>query len=302
MDKRPDYIRSSAAYLKAGLTILFFLIVFPVTAQRNAAHRKLRPDKTFAIDKQIPEASGLAYWNGRLYTHNDSGVPKLFALDTASGKIIESYALPGTVNTDWEDLAQDSVYFYLGDTGNNTGARDTLRILRIEKKSLLGRSPKIDSITFCWPEKKLKGRNKKINYDCEALIATADSLYLFTKEWRKKRRTQVFSLPNSPGLYTAKFRSQMKSQVLITGAAYGSGRPTLALCGYNLWLRPFILIFPNSHAPNFLSGKCIKIKLKLPFRQVEGITLKEQEYYFINEQWRFLFLETKSGLHRLKFK
>src|SRR5690606_4745307 len=108
------------------------------------------------------------------------------------------YQLQNVKNTDWEEIAQDSLYFYIGDFGNNSGRRDTLNIVRVEKQSLLRFMPVVDYIHFSWPTTTDdEGRKSKVNYNCEAMVVVRDSIFLFTKE-REPRRTSLFSIAKAP--------------------------------------------------------------------------------------------------------
>jgi hypothetical protein len=176
----------------------------------------------------------------------------------------------------------------------------------------LKRTPKIDTIQFRWPEVALTNKRGKIitgknagvehvNFNCEALITIGDSLYLFTKEWKEKRCTRVFSLPKLPGIHIARFKSTFPTKVLVTGATFNIQKNLLVLCGYNLWLRPFLLMFPDVEGTEFFKGSFIKRKVGLPFRQVEGVGSTDgTRFLLINEDFRFLFLHTQPGLHLLK--
>ncbi len=73
-------------------------------------------------------------------------------IDPASGQITNKFPLGEMENTDWEDIAQDENYIYLGDIGNNSGNRKDLHILRISKNSILKDTPKIDIISFSYPD------------------------------------------------------------------------------------------------------------------------------------------------------
>jgi hypothetical protein len=294
--------------MKPRLLILpFFLYISAFSQQAEVISDPkleklcIKPSKSVKLDGKIPEGSGLSAWNGCLWTHNDSGAAKLFALDTVSGTIVNEYELQGLVNTDWEDLGQDKDDFYLGDTGNNLNDKNILTIYRIEKKSLLQHRPKIDSIAFSWPETITSGKTEKINFDCEAFIVVGDSIYLFTKEWKKGHRTRVFSIPKLPGTYVAKYKSSLKTRLLITGASYDERRKSLVLCGYNLWLRPFLLRFKDVGPEDFFAGSGEKIKIRKSFRQTEGVaSFDGKTYFIINEDFHFLFLHTDEEIHRLE--
>jgi hypothetical protein len=264
---------------------------------------RLKPEQSFTISTAIPEGSGLVAWNGQLWTHNDSGEPLLFAIDPVTGELQTTYVIPGVTNRDWEDLSDDEHYFYLGDIGNNRHKKDTLQILRIEKRSLLEQNPKVDAIAFVWPETWNRSKKEKINFDCEAMAVVNDSIYLFTKEWKKGRRTRMFTLPKVPGTYIAKYHATLKTNVLVTGASYQTETKRLVLCGHNLILRSFLLVFEEGRASDFFSGSIKKIKIRKPFRQTEGVsTFDGKTYYIINEDLRFLFLHTEQELHQLKLE
>lgn len=249
---------------------------------------------SLTLDQNIPEGSGLVAWNGKLWTHNDSEDPTLYALDTVSGKIVDRYKLP-LKNKDWEELCQDADYFYLGDIGNNTHRRDTLSIYRIKKQSLLRNNVILDTISFSWPN--------RINPDCEAMIVVDDSIYLFTKEWQTTRQTRVFSVPAKPGKYQAHYHSALPTRVLVTGASFDNVSRRLVLCGYNLTLRPFLLVFDDVSGNDFLRKDGRKIKIRKRFRQIEGITTFDGSgYYLISEEFKFLFIKHQPQLHTIKLR
>ena len=81
------------------------------------------------LSNEISETSGLIFHNGKLITHNDSGnTPQLFEIDTVSYQITRTVTLSNVANIDWEDIAQDSEYIYIGDFGNNLGTRTDLSL------------------------------------------------------------------------------------------------------------------------------------------------------------------------------
>lgn len=262
----------------------------------------LRTKKSIQIDGRVNEGSGLAAWNGKLWTHNDSGEASLFALDTLDGAVTE-YRLPNVRNNDWEELSQDQEDFYLGDFGNNLGERDNLEILRINKAALLDGKPIVGHIHFSWPETITNGRRQKVNFDCEAMAVIGDSVFLFTKEWKKGRRTRVFSLPAQPGHYIAKYRFTLNTRLLVTGASFNAKYNELVLCGYNLLLRPFLLVFNDIDRGSFFIGNGTRYKIRKCFRQVEGVSSFDGENYFlVNEDFRMWFLHTSPQLHEVNWK
>jgi len=264
---------------------------------------RVKPSSSFKIDSRITEGSGLIAWNGSLWTHNDSSDSHLYEIDPNNGSVIATYHIPNVKNIDWEEISQDENFIYIGDFGNNSGNSENLKILRVDKLSILKNEPLVDAIVFNWPKTITKGKQEKINLNCEAMVVMSDSIFVFTKEYKKGRRTRVFSIPKLPGNYVANYKSTLKTKVLVTGASFQKDTKQLVLCGYNLWLRPFLLVFPNVNETDFFSGNGKRIKLRKRFRQVEGIaTFDGSNYYLINEDFRYLFIHTQQELHTLKIE
>jgi hypothetical protein len=131
----------------------------------------------------LPESSGLVLWNLQLWTHNDNTDTTLYALDTLSGGILQQAPIPEVDNIDWEELSQDSDYLYIGDFSNNAnGNRTNLKILRVDKNSVMLGAPVTDTINFSYADQTVftpTGGNNT-DFDCEAFVVTVDSIFLFT--------------------------------------------------------------------------------------------------------------------------
>src|SRR5690349_7001177 len=95
----------------------------------------IKPVLKTNLNTKLNESSGLIWWNNQVWTHNDSGgEPAIYAIDTATGNIIKKVTIANATNVDWEDIAQDSTYIYIGDFGNNAnGNRQDLKIYRVKK-------------------------------------------------------------------------------------------------------------------------------------------------------------------------
>jgi hypothetical protein len=248
----------------------------------------ITPVSSANLPAEITETSGLIRWGDQLWTHNDNTDINLYALDTATGTIIQTYALDSVVNHDWEEISQDSSYIYVGDFGNNaSGNRSDLHILRVEKNSLLLHAPLIDTIWFSYADQTdftPTGANNT-DFDCEAFIVSADSIYLFTKQW-VSTKTKIYALPKVPGNYTASLDATCNVQGLITGAAYLESRRLLVLCGYSKTLQPFLYLLYDFSDHHFTDGNKRKVGVSLPFYQTEGIaTTNGWKYFVSNEQF-----------------
>lgn len=236
-----------------------------------------QPKMVFELPDRIEESSGLIFYDGLLWSHNDSGgEAELYGVDTTDGKIKSTIAVSNANNSDWEDLAQDEDFIYIADFGNNAGARRDLVIYKIDKKLLTGQykqNVEAEKIQFVYPEQQnFKARWKKHNFDCEAFIAADTSLFLFTKNWENKQ-TDLYQLPKKAGTYAAKHLGTFNSDGVVTGADYHAATGVLGLVGYEpkLW-RPFIILFYDFEGEDFFGGFSRKIELtNLITTQTEGI-------------------------------
>lgn len=266
------------------------------------ANAKIDPVFSVVLSDTLNETSGLVYFENQLWTHNDDTDNNIYALDTI-GKITNRYPLNRLKNTDWEEISQDSAYFYIGNFGNNVnGVRKDLQIIRIEKMSLKSNNPQIDTIAFSYSNQIEFIRNKAntTDFDCEAFIVSKDSIYLFTKEWTNKK-TALYVMPKLPGSYTAQFKGALDVNGLITGATYLEEKRLIALCGYSKQLKPFVYLLYDYKNTDFFSGNKRKITLAMPYHQVEGIATENGLLYYIsNEHFRIKpIINTLQQLHQL---
>lgn len=239
------------------------------------------------LPSQLVETSGLTFWNNLLFTHNDNDDLKIYAIDTSNGSITNSYNLTGTANIDWEEISQDENYLYVGDFGNNSsGNRTNLKILRIDKSSILNNNLKIDTINFSYSNQTdfTASAANKTDFDCEAFVVTTDSIYLFTKQWNTNQ-TSLYALSKTPGTYTAQYKNSYDVQGLVTGATLLENKKLVVLCGYNTLLQPFTLLLYDYETNDFFSGNKRKINLNLAFHQVEGIATNNGLKYFISNEF-----------------
>ncbi|MBW6478169.1 MAG: T9SS type A sorting domain-containing protein [Bacteroidales bacterium] len=257
-------------------------------------------ETSWDLPETMIETSGLIIWDERIWTHNDDTDINLYAFDTTDVQNYEAFPLTGTVNNDWEEISQDNDYVYIGDFGNNAnGNRTDLKILRIEKNSLLTSSPLIDTLHFSYSlqtDFSPAGPNNT-DFDCEAFIVTTDSIYLFTKEWISQK-TSIYSLPKEPGTYVAQFRDSYDLAGLVTGSTFLEDNDLIVLSGYSALLQPFLFLLYDFQPLDFFSGNKRKITVNLPFHQVEGIATEDGLSYFIsNEYFSYSVITVPQKLH-----
>ncbi|MGF7137801.1 hypothetical protein [Roseimarinus sediminis] len=195
----------------------------------------IQPGEVALLDHSVNENSGIIFWNEMLWTFNDSGGKnELYAVDTLSGRVLKTVLIKNAENTDWEDITQDQEYIYIAETGNNAGTRSDLKILKIRKDEI---SKDVEStveagvIAFEYADRVDFNPPYRLHpFDCEALVAWGDSLYVFTKDW-KDFKTKVYGFPKIPGEYMSEVIDSFEIGALVTGADISSDS-TLALVGY----------------------------------------------------------------------
>ncbi len=246
------------------------------------------PEWSKELGDQIVESSGLIFWEGVLWTMNDDTDTRLFQVDTGSAMITDTYFVQGVVNHDWEEMAQDLEYIYVGDFGNNGGDRKDLHILRIQKKSMSSDQPVIDTIWFSYSDQRNFDSNgfNQTDFDCEAFIIVSDQIYLFTKQWMSMNTT-LYELSKKPGAHVAQKREVFPIDGLVTGATCLEEERLLVLCGYIGFFQPFLYLFYDYEGDGFFSGTHLRINLNLPLHQVESVcTLDGIHYYITNERYK----------------
>ncbi len=250
------------------------------------------PYNVISLSDTLEETSGLVYYDNLLWTHNDNSDNHIYAVDTATAKIQQMVTVSNGMNYDWEELSQDSGYFYIGDFGNNgNGNRTDLHILRIAKSALTAGSVIADTIRFSYADQTdftPAGANNT-DFDCEAFIVTDDSIYLFTKQWVGKK-TCVYVLPKTPSsvVYNAPLRYTYDVKGLITGATYIRDKKMIVLTGYNTNLStnlsPFVYLLYDYAGNEFFSGNKRKIDIIQPFSQIEAISTADGKSFFLTNE------------------
>jgi hypothetical protein len=227
-------------FLKA--VVVFFVISLPFIYGFNIYNSRSwqleqNVQSIGQLPPQVTESSGLelADQPGTFYTHNDHGKSgadaTLFKVDL-KGKLLNTYAISGADNEDWEDLASDDKgNLYISDTGNNNGSRSNFKIYKVSTAN--PRKSEIISFSYEGKEegkkKGKKGKNNNNYFDCEAIFWQSGNLYLVTKSNGQSGTTHLFQLPDSPGTHTAKEIGTKDLGAKITSADISPDGNRLAL-------------------------------------------------------------------------
>ncbi|MBP6386984.1 MAG: hypothetical protein KA313_10895 [Pseudarcicella sp.] len=227
------------------------------------------------MPKVVNESSGLAYDNNNLWTLNDSGGKNVIYKIDKKGTLQDSIVIQNAINQDWEELAIDkNQNVFVGDFGNNNNTR---RNLTIYKTSLLGKS-NVEKINFHYGDQSsFPPVESQKNYDCEAMFAFNDSLYLFSKN-RGDKNVKLYALPQQAGDFVLFPTASTFIKTQVTAAAINPSNTEFALLTYG---KIYFFAIKNKQI-NFNSPTfCLKTKRK----QTEAITyLSDNEILFGNEQ------------------
>lgn len=253
----------------------------------------------------LEESSGLIFTEQGLFSLSDDKRPEVYILDAESAYVLKTVVVNGADFKDKEALAADDEYLYIGDFGNNDGDRKDLKIVKVRLADIgSGTRSEVrgEVIAFHYPEQTDFDVKKKENdFDCEAMVARGDSLYLFTKQ-RSDHRTTLYALPKKPGNYAARKRGVFDSQGRITDAALSPDGKTLLLLGYQKKHHfPFVWKITDFAGADFFSGHAeYDLLTKYPLDwQTEGIAFKDSATIFVTCEGSD---DVKAGLYRMSLK
>ena len=278
--------------MKAMLSVLMLLLLSSLTWAQEGGEAGFSPifglNLKAELPKEVRETSGLFFHNGKLWTHNDSGgKPILYALDTVTFEVVQRITLSNARNKDWEDVCTDGETVFVGDFGNNKGSRDKLRIYTFPLSAIPVEGDAnvvVDTIDFAFADQTNFEKRKLHDFDCEAMFATEEYLYLLSKGW-ETGTTRLYRLPKTPGKHKAEVVNGFDSRGLVTGADYDRKNKVLVIVGYEkpIW-RPFIyIIFDFDEAGVKLSHRRFEMP-QLVTCQAEGICFFDEGKCFISAE------------------
>lgn len=256
------------------LMFVFFSCSIPEKEHENPTVQLKAENYIPEIADKLNEISGLMIYNNHFWGFNDSGGKNELYGFNKSGQIIYEIELDNAQNEDWESITQSEENIFIGDFGNNLGSRENLHIYSINKKDILDKElQKVNTkeIKFTYTlQDRFFYLNQSTPFDCEAMVAFKDKLYLFSKNWRDETTWQ-YEMPTEQGEYKITPSDTFNVKCLVTGADISPDNKTLALVGYENY-RSFIWLFSDFPEDRFFEGKSQHIKLEgIDGAQTEGI-------------------------------
>jgi hypothetical protein len=170
--------------------------------QRAAPPPACRLDGPVARLPLLAEASGLALSRReptRLWSHNDSGQPVLFALDSR-GAVAGRLRITNAAVGDWEAVATGPCpagsCVYVADIGDNDATRGHITIYRVPEPATIAAAMTAAADVF-------RASYPDGAHDAEALLVTPDGLlYIVTKGDREPVGLYRFARDMRPGVGT----------------------------------------------------------------------------------------------------
>lgn len=263
------------------------------------------PVKVNPMNAVLTETSGLQWAGNSLWSFNDGGgAAAIYRIDTLTNTILQTVNLSGATNVDWEDIAYDGTYLYIGDFGNGNGARTDLKIYKFPYSAIPDyvstpnatiASAQIEVINYTYndqPQPPVAVALYTTKYDCEAMIIDGGKIHLFSKNWTDANTTHYVINSLAAGNYVAMPLETLATNYLVTAADKALGQQTIALLGYQAsgTGNHYIHLLNDYSGGNYFNGN--KRKINLPdatvMGQGEGITFRNATYgYISNEQFQY---------------
>lgn len=260
------------------------------------------PVKVNQLNDTLLETSGLQMANSNLWTFNDrGGDAAIYKIDTLSNTILQRVYLTGASNKDWEDIAFDGIYFYIGDFGNNlNGARTDLKIYKFPISGIPPHAgnpvvnipaSQIEVISFMYadqPQPPVATSTNNTKFDCEAMVVDNGQIHLFTKDWINSNTTHYIINSTDAGNYVLNPKETLMTNYLVTAADKPMGQDLISLLGYQKsgFANHFIYLLSNYSDGFYFNGN--KRKINLPdvteMGQAEGISFRDDSTGYISNE------------------
>ncbi len=136
------------------------------------------------LGNDLSEISGLALLGTDTFVGiNDSGNKAELILFNQDGEPIKTVSVSNATNVDWEDLAMDDTYLYIGDIGNNLNKRKDLCVYKVRKSEVISQTKVVaEKIMYSYEDQRdFPPRKVNYNFDAEALVVKDDSLWIIAK-------------------------------------------------------------------------------------------------------------------------
>ncbi|WP_162944566.1 hypothetical protein [Flavisolibacter nicotianae] len=261
------------------------------------------PVKVDPLSSVLQEGSGLQMAGDFLWSFNDGGgAAAIYRIDTLTNAILQTVNLEGATNVDWEDIAFDGTYFYVGDVGNNaSGNRQDLKIYKFRLSDIPDYatnavvtipSTQIDVINFTYsdqPQPPVAAAPNNTRFDCEALIVDEGKIHLFTKNWVDVNTVHYVINGTAAGSYVASPVETLSTGYLVTAADKAPGTNLIALLGYQAsgTGNHFLHLLSDYSGGLYFNGnkRLINLPSAAEMGQAEGLAFRNTSYGYISNEY-----------------
>ncbi len=241
------------------------------------------------LPKKLDENSGIVQMKDSTawFIQDGGNSDKLYKVGF-SGKLLRELQVKNGKNIDWEDLASDpNGNVYIGDFGNNESDRKDLVIYKVPNPEV-EKGEKIDAkkIKFNYPDqKKFPPKNKKQQFDCEAMFYYDGHLYLITKNRTHPftGKARIYSVPAKKGKHQARLVGTFatckdETSCRVTAATISDDGKTIVLLGNGkLW------IYSDFKGENFTNGVVEEIDLGIR-TQLESVCFTNAHTLLLSDE------------------
>ncbi|MDO7853205.1 hypothetical protein Q4S41_16485 [Hymenobacter sp. CA1UV-4] len=249
---------------------------------KNAAAEVAGLRKVGSLKGVVPESSGLAPapTAGHYYSFGDDGNRPILYEITGTGQGVGTIDVPAD-NVDWESLSRDGQgNYYIGNCGNNESTRRDLSIYKFRPDA----PAKVGTIAFTYPDQtEFPPKKKQRNFDCEASLWHDGQVWLFTKDRGQSSTSNVYTVPDQPGNYTAKKVTSLAIPGEVTDATLRADGRRLVLLG-----RGELFILDGNSWAEILKATPRQVPLT-GAGQTEGAVFKDDNTLLISTEQGGLF-------------
>jgi len=239
------------ASVKLATLLMCSLLVAGCASPRGAVGQsELAVEKLALLPAAVSETSGLAWHQGALWTHNDSGDGALiYRLAPDTGAVEQTVRLQDAVNFDWEEMAASTGELFVFDCGNNLGRRGWMQVYAVDRSRLASSAVEVPSrlLEFRFADAGPSEGAYAHDNDCEAATLVNGRLWIFSKNWNNQQ-TRLYRLnPQDASRQSLRSEGSFPVSGLITSADYDVTTGMLVLLGYTkgrfsseafIWLVP----------------------------------------------------------------
>ncbi len=259
-----------------------------VSAHNEATHSLAFVESV--LNTVVAETSGLVCLNdGSFLTINDSGHSATVYRLSSAGDILDQFSIDAA-NQDWEAMTVHQGKLWLGDIGNNSGARQGGDLYQVAIKLDSQHINHAQKTSYVYPDLPLLPlQTYQHDFDAEALVSANQQLLLFNKAWQSEH-SSVYRLITKDAVTSAhKIADIHGLPGVITDAAFSQEQQLFVITGYARPRQNLLNMALYDNYQPFLAVLDLDFKLQaiVPVSQggqLEGICIDQQHQIWLSQE------------------